>query len=54
MQRSLLCPHQVNTTRRAIDKYIRGLPLVVRDAVDSAEPDTLEKIFRLTTKFSHN
>src|ERR1044071_1323089 len=50
----ILVPHQFNTTKRIIAKYLKGLPTSVRDIVEGAEPTTLEKAIRLASKISDN
>ena len=53
-QLSILVPHLVNTPERAIAKYIKGLPSIIRDSVTVAEPDTLVKTIRLAVTLSDN
>ncbi|KAK1406306.1 hypothetical protein QVD17_41599 [Tagetes erecta] len=53
-QLSILVPHLVDTTERAIAKYIKGLPSIIRDSVTVAEPFSLERAIRLAATLSDN
>ncbi|KAJ0746805.1 putative retrotransposon gag domain-containing protein [Helianthus annuus] len=51
-QLSAICPSQVDTPRKAIAKYIRGLPECVGDFVEAARPATIEEAYRLAAEIN--
>ncbi|KAJ0456843.1 putative retrotransposon gag domain-containing protein [Helianthus annuus] len=51
-QLSAICPSQVDTPRKAIAKYLRGLPESVGDFVEAARPATIEEAYRLAAEIN--
>ena len=51
---SLLVPHLVTPLKRAINKYIRGLPMPIKDSVLSSAPKTLSETITLAATLSDN
>ena len=51
---SLLVPHMVTPYSRAIEKYIRGLPMQIQDSVWSRNPSMLEDAIRLAVTLTDN
>ncbi|MCQ7285375.1 retrotransposon gag domain-containing protein, partial [Salmonella enterica] len=51
-QLSAICPSQVDTPKKAIAKYIRGLPECVGDFVEAAKPTTIEEAYRLAAELN--
>ncbi|KAJ0654827.1 putative retrotransposon gag domain-containing protein [Helianthus annuus] len=51
-QLSAICPSQVDTSEKAIPKYIRGLPEFVGDFVEAARPATIEEAYRLAAEIN--
>jgi hypothetical protein len=51
---SLLVPHQVTPEPRAIRKYIRGLPIEVRNHVTATQPSTLSTAIRMAASITDN
>ena len=51
---SLLVPHMVNTPTRAINRFVRGLPLQVQDAVIGSKATTLPEVIRLSALVTEN
>ena len=51
---SLLVPHLVTPLKRAINKYIRGLPMPIKDSVLSSAPKTLSDAITLAATLSDN
>ena len=51
---SLLVPHLVSTLTRTINKYIRGLPMPIKDSVLSSAPKTLSDAITLASTLSDN
>ena len=51
-QLSIICPSQVDTPKKAIAKYIRGLPECVGDFVEAAKPTTIEEAYRLAAELN--
>ncbi|MFS7971537.1 putative transcription factor interactor and regulator CCHC(Zn) family [Helianthus anomalus] len=51
-QLSVICPSQVDTPKKAIAKYIRGLPECVGDFVEAAKPTTIEEAYRLAAEIN--
>ncbi|MFS7890149.1 putative retrotransposon gag domain-containing protein [Helianthus anomalus] len=49
-QLSIICPSQVDTPKKAIAKYIRGLPECVGDFVEAAKPATIEETYQLAAE----
>ncbi|MFS7934049.1 putative transcription factor interactor and regulator CCHC(Zn) family [Helianthus anomalus] len=49
-QLSVICPSQVDTPKKAIAKYIRGLPECVGDFVEAAKPATIEEAYQLAAE----
>jgi hypothetical protein len=51
---SLLIPHQVTPEFRTIKKYIRGLPIEVRNHVTTTQPSTLSSAIRMAATITDN
>jgi hypothetical protein len=51
---SLLVPHHVTPEFRAIKKYIRGLPIEVRNHVTATQPSTLSSAIRMAATITDN
>ncbi|KAJ0467409.1 putative retrotransposon gag domain-containing protein [Helianthus annuus] len=51
-QLSIICPSQVNTSEKAITKYIRGFPECVGDFVEAARHATIEETYRLAVEIN--
>ncbi|XP_076903181.1 uncharacterized protein LOC143558174 [Bidens hawaiensis] len=51
---SVLVPHLVTPTSRAIDKYIRGLPREIQDSVLSSSPKELGDAINLAATLTDN
>ncbi|KAF5755256.1 putative retrotransposon gag domain-containing protein [Helianthus annuus] len=51
-QLSIICTSQVNTSEKAIPKYIRGLPECVGNFVEAARPATIEETYRLAAEIN--
>ncbi|MFS7904330.1 putative retrotransposon gag domain-containing protein [Helianthus anomalus] len=49
-QLSVICPSQVDTPRKAIAKYTRGLPECVGDYVEAAKPATIKETYQLAAE----
>ncbi|MFS7941394.1 putative transcription factor interactor and regulator CCHC(Zn) family [Helianthus anomalus] len=49
-QLSVICPSQVDTPKKAIAKYICGLPECVGDFVEAAKPATIEEAYQLAAE----
>ncbi|MFS7890156.1 putative transcription factor interactor and regulator CCHC(Zn) family [Helianthus anomalus] len=49
-QLSVICPSQVDTPKKAIAKYIRGLPECVGDFVKADKPATIEEGYQLAAE----
>ncbi|MFS7906527.1 putative retrotransposon gag domain-containing protein [Helianthus anomalus] len=53
-QLSLIVTHLVATPKRMITKYINGLPPAMRDAIETAQLDTIEEVYHLAASFNNN
>jgi hypothetical protein len=51
---SILVPHQVTPEFRSIQKYIRGLPIEVRNHVTASQPSTLSAAIRMAATITYN
>jgi hypothetical protein len=51
---SLLVPHQVTPEFRAVKKYIKGLPIEVRNHVTVTRPDTVSSAIRMAATITDN
>ncbi|KAJ0493749.1 putative retrotransposon gag domain-containing protein [Helianthus annuus] len=53
-QLSIIVPHLASTPKRRITKYIHGLPPAMRDAIEAAQLDTIEEVYRLAASLNNN
>ena len=44
---SVMVPHEVDTTERLINKYIDGLPMIVKSTLMGSKPQTIESAIQL-------
>ncbi|XP_022042087.1 uncharacterized protein LOC110944748 [Helianthus annuus] len=51
---SIIVPHQVSTPKHMITKYIHGLPSAIRDAIEAAQLDSIEEVYRFATSLNNN